>query len=358
MTCEDALELLESSPDVAREHCASCARCQEVLQRADKALELLRETPGSSVPPAFSSALLDAARAGVRAHRWRQRARQAVRPLVAVTVTALVVIAAERMVHSSAIHRLAAPGDVLVASAAAVTEGTTAGGASIWMERPGELRLMEAGPAERVRIEAGSARFEVRKLAPGASFAVETAHARVVVHGTRFTVSTGRDTTRITVSEGRVQVQPLGAERAPEVLTAGDSLEVPSAERFLQGLWLRAEELLARGEWDEALHTLDRVLGSKLPVELEGQARARRALVLSARGEGGAALEEYERALKLIPEEQAPLWADNAAAERAILLERSGRPAAAAAAWHEYQRRFPNGVHSALARDRGAGPPR
>ncbi|MCY1015799.1 FecR domain-containing protein [Pyxidicoccus sp. MSG2] len=277
---------------------------------------------------------------------------------MALTATALIAIAAERMFHGSAIHRLAAPGDALVTTAAAVSAGATPGGASIWVDRPGELRLVEAGPAERVRLEAGSARFEVRKLTPGASFAVETAHAHVLVHGTRFTVSTSRDMTRIAVSEGRVEVQPLGAARAPELLTAGDSLEVPSAALFQRGLWLRAEELLARGEWDKALHTLEQSLESGLPPELEGQARARRALVLAATGEKGAALEEYERALSLVPDEQAPLWADNAAAERAILLERSGLPGAAAAAWQEYQRRFPHGVHSTLARDRGAGPTR
>ena len=67
-----------------------------------------------------------------------------------------------------------------------------------------------------------------------------------------------------------------------------------------------------------------------------------------------AALETYRRALSLLPSSAAPLWADNASAQLALLAERDD-PLVAGRAWREYLQRFPRGVHAARARDRLAG---
>ena len=53
----------------------------------------------------------------------------------------------------------------------------------------------------------------------------------------------------------------------------------------------------------------------------------------------------------LLPEGKQALWAENACAELAILVEQES-PKDGAAAWAECLRRFPDGVHAALARSR------
>jgi tetratricopeptide (TPR) repeat protein len=72
---------------------------------------------------------------------------------------------------------------------------------------------------------------------------------------------------------------------------------------------------------------------------------------LSARGKHTLAIDRYRQALTLLPEGVQPLWAENACAELAILVEQE-RPKDASTTWAECLRRFPDGVHAALARSR------
>jgi hypothetical protein len=72
---------------------------------------------------------------------------------------------------------------------------------------------------------------------------------------------------------------------------------------------------------------------------------------LAARGKRGDAVARYRQALTLLPDGQQPLWAENACAELAILVEQES-PKSSGATWAECLRRFPSGVHAASARSR------
>lgn len=70
--------------------------------------------------------------------------------------------------------------------------------------------------AQRVRLDSGSIRCSVPKLAAGREFSVATPNALVVVHGTRFSVEVeptedGIKETCVRVTEGRVAVHVTGA---------------------------------------------------------------------------------------------------------------------------------------------------
>ena len=70
-----------------------------------------------------------------------------------------------------------------------------------------------------------------------------------------------------------------------------------------------------------------------------------------SRGERDQAIGRYVHALSLLPEGARPLWAENACAELAFLVEQH-TPARAAATWRYCLHRFQNGVHAELARSR------
>jgi hypothetical protein len=71
----------------------------------------------------------------------------------------------------------------------------------------------------------------------------------------------------------------------------------------------------------------------------------------SGRGKRDEAIDRYRQALKLLPEDQRPLWAENACAELAFLVQQK-TPKTGPAVWAECLRRFPEGVHAGLARAR------
>lgn len=78
---------------------------------------------------------------------------------------------------------------------------------------------------------------------------------------------------------------------------------------------------------------------------------ARRAWQLLRAGDRMRAIEEYRRALALLPASSSPLWADSASAQLALLVERDDAEAGVLA-WRDYLWRFPLGVHADVARER------
>ena len=178
-----------------------------------------------------------------------------------------------------------------------------------------------------------------------------TPAAEVRVHGTRFQVVRDGSGTLVSVTEGLVEVVPYGGGRSSLLLRPGESTKVASAADFRSDLRGAALGALGRGEFAVARRHLESLLQADLaPLEL-AEAHALLAWALAGSGERGPAVDRYRLALGMLPEGQSPLWADNASAELALLLEQ-GDPAAAVPAWREYLARFPEGIHAALARAR------
>ncbi len=103
----------------------------------------------------------------------------------------------------------------------------------------GSVRFQGVNPgAAEFRVDAGSAVFDVEKLAAGESFRVHTGQVLVEVVGTQFAVGIDGDCSSVTVTEGRVRVtEPAGiryltvgesgrycAPKSAEIAGAGESL--------------------------------------------------------------------------------------------------------------------------------------
>jgi hypothetical protein len=97
-------------------------------------------------------------------------------------------------------------------------------------------------------------------------------------------------------------------------------------------------------------------LDGELTPEEQAEGQALLAWSLAGSGDRRGAVARYRQALALLPATQSPLWAENACAGLALLLEQE-EPAEGAAAWSQYLRRFPRGVHASLARTRAASQP-
>jgi len=85
----------------------------------------------------------------------------------------------------------------------------------------GSLHFASVDPrAAEMRVESGSATFDVEPLGPGGSFRVRTAQVLVEVVGTRFEVAAEGSCSSVSVSEGRVRVTDADGTR---YLTVGES---------------------------------------------------------------------------------------------------------------------------------------
>jgi tetratricopeptide (TPR) repeat protein len=102
---------------------------------------------------------------------------------------------------------------------------------------------------------------------------------------------------------------------------------------------------------DAAESRIDQLLQSSPEVAQQAEAQALLAWSLSTRGRREKAISLYRRALAILPEGRRPLWAENACAELAILVEQEA-PRDSAGSWAECLRRFPDGVHASIARSR------
>jgi hypothetical protein len=352
--CESVVQAMlarsagEPGDPVADGHLAGCPRCQSLarqLAAVDGVLSgLAAET---ATPPPFER-LEDAARAAARrrrrAHALRRRLPPAVILASAMALTAVVVA----RIHRPPSQRPLAAGDVLDASAA-TRHGVLRGGTRVTVASGKVVVESSDDQHGALRVIAGSAFLEVPPLGRG-QFLVRTDEAEVRVHGTRFEVARDGEGTRVVVDEGLVEVRPRVAAARAFFLHRGEAGTVGTPAR--QRREARAAALAALGgrRLEEVDHHVDTWLAAGPPDEEVAEAQAVRGWTLSGRGDTAAAIDRFRRALALLPPGMTPLWADNAGAQLALLLERTG--SGAAEAWSGYLQRFPEGTHAALARDR------
>lgn len=83
-----------------------------------------------------------------------------------------------------------------------------------------QLLVKYSGAERHIDLVEGEAQFNVSKD-PARPFVVETRHATLQALGTVFNVDQRRDSTELTVLEGRVEVAPLQAGNKRVILTAG-----------------------------------------------------------------------------------------------------------------------------------------
>lgn len=86
------------------------------------------------------------------------------------------------------------------------------------------------GLGRPVELAAGTLRADVARRPAGQPFVVRTPHAEVVVLGTVLTLTVGAETTRLEVSEGRVQLKRLRDGASVEVVAGHFVVAGPAAE--------------------------------------------------------------------------------------------------------------------------------
>jgi ferric-dicitrate binding protein FerR (iron transport regulator) len=331
--------------------CHECRLAEQGLAEADRALTELGNLPVTV--PAYD-AIAPAAATAAR----RQRRRQTVHRSAPYVYTALgtAALAAGLVVAFlvSRAHQLApkllAPGVELRVTGDAKS-AVLGNGVRIRLES-GTLKLAAANKERHsLLLPLGRVFLEVPKLAPGSSLSVHTPDAEVRVHGTRFQVIRTSKDTQVNVVEGVVEVRPEGIGRPVQLVRAGESATVGSAEAYRESLRQATLVALDHGEFGTAEKQIGQLLGSSPEPSQQAEAQALLAWSLSARGKRDEAITRYRQVLTLLPEGQQPLWAENACAELAILVEQQ-RPRESAPLWAECLRRFPDGVHAALARSR------
>jgi ferric-dicitrate binding protein FerR (iron transport regulator) len=119
-------------------------------------------------------------------------------------------------------------GDEVATEANGAARATLATGAIVEMGESSRARFASdaAGPSpgDRIELAAGSVQVSVPKLGPGRALRVRTDVATVVVHGTKFAVVASKGETRVSVTEGLVEVD---TRSGATFLSAGMALAVP-----------------------------------------------------------------------------------------------------------------------------------
>jgi hypothetical protein len=344
--CQDARELHEHL-----QHCPSCRLASQGLPLVDRALAQAAHLP--VVTPPFETVELAAVRAA-RTQRHRANIRHVLpflyTGLAAAVVTAGLVVMTWAGRGGVDQPRRLAPGARLHATAGAET-AVLGSGTRIRLDAGAVKLAMASKGEERLYLETGRASLDVPRLAPGSALSVRTPEAEVRVHGTRFQVTRTGQETQIQVTEGVVEVRPEGIGRSPQFVHAGHSLTVESAEAYRESLRRAVRNAIDHNESNTAEKQVAKLLGSGADKAEQAEAHALLAWSLAVRGKRSEAIVRYRHALALLSDGQRPLWAENACAELAILLEQES-PEHAAGAWAECLRRFPGGVHAAAARSR------
>ena len=337
------------------EHLRGCTECRAAFEGLPILDQALAESVRAPVPvPSFDTLALSAADAA-RRQRRRQSMRRSVPYLYTGLATAAVAAAAVLAITILGGHEskpdLLTPGKELLVTGEAKLR-VLGSGARLRLET-GAIKLTSASKQqETLLLDHGRVLLEVPKLARGSSLAVRTPDAEVRVHGTRFEVFRTAGETRVHVTEGVVEVRPEGIGRPVQFLHTGESTTVGSAEAHREALRRATLAALDHGQFAAAEKEIATLLGSKPDAPQRAEAQALLAWSIAARGKRAEAIQRYRQALALLPEGLQPLWAENACAELALLLEHEDNPKSAAPTWAECLRRFPEGVHSGLARTR------
>jgi len=342
-----------SSPEWVS-HVQACPECRLALQGlplVDRALAEVAQLPVDV--PAFAT-IAKVAQSAARTQRRRQTVQRSVPFLYTGLATAAVAAGLVAAIWigrvRSAAPKLLAPGSEIRAT----TEAKSAilgNGVRIRLDA-GSLKLAVASQdAQTLLLPSGRVFVDVPKLPAGSTLSVRTPDAEVRVHGTRFQVIRMGKDTQVHVVEGVVEVRPQGIGRPVQMLRAGESATVGSAEAYREGLRLSTLAALDHGEFSTAEKQIGELVGSSDDRSQQAEAQALLAWSLSARGKRSEAIERYRQVMSLLPRGQQPLWAENACAELAILIEQES-PQDTSATWAECLRRFPDGVHAGLARSR------
>lgn len=237
-----------------------------------------------------------------RAPRWQW-------PALAALACALAVVIWSSVDHSPAPDQLAPP---LTAGDVATGPGRLPSGAQITVE--GQVKVVQAQPDRTtLQLTLGAVESRVPPVPTGGAYVVETPEATVHVVGTVFTVRRAGDTTEISVTEGKVRVQPRSGAEAV-LLTAGQRHQVK-----------------AQGE----------AAADAPGAPLDPDAVAEAARAAEAAGEWRAAADHLARLSQIAGTEAAR---QNAAISLGRLLSRHA-PAEAAAHWGALLKRWPEGAH-------------
>jgi ferric-dicitrate binding protein FerR (iron transport regulator) len=309
-------------------------------REVDRLLAPLRETPAPEWTPARAVRVREA----IEARRRRSA------PWLAWVVATTAAAAAAWALWPVAPTPTAAPAPEPVAVATApapIAAGerltaarTLPSGAQIQIEG-GAVRVAEATPAgTRLVLERGAVTSRVPRLGPGEHYVVETPHALVSVHGTRFTVELlPAGATKVVVTEGVVEVAPRDG-RPAEKVRAGGTLVVGPATAAASADDARAAE--ARGDWAEAVR-LWRAVAERSGDGLERQNALVAAGRLLSQHDVAAAVEHWRA---FAAEARGGVHHEEAAWRAADALRRAGRTAEAAEAERRFRQAFP---HSAYA---------
>jgi hypothetical protein len=330
-------------------HLQACAGCASVLRGlllVERGLDALAQAPPPRAP---SFAVLRAKAAAAAQGRRRRIGLRKLLPSIALALcSATVAIAIGGFALRGRKQTRARAGDVLVATGNA-RSAVLSSGARFVLES-GQLRIAGGPQDERLRLESGVVSVQVPQLSAPAALSVETPDGRIRAHGTRFRVEHSAEGTRVFLSEGVVSIHPVGTGRDTLVLRAGESALIEPLASYRERQRMLALSAISQGSPDRAASALQQLLGTEPDAALAGEAHALIGLVQQWRGQSRAAADEYRSALAAAAG-RTWLWADNAAAELALLEERRSNEAGAAA-WSEYLRKFPAGAHRALAGSR------
>jgi ferric-dicitrate binding protein FerR (iron transport regulator) len=342
-----------SSPEWV-DHVQACPECRLVQQGmplVDRALAEVAQLP-VDVPP--FEVVAKAAQSAARSQRRRQTVRRSVPFLYTGLATAALAAGIVAMVWigraRSAAPKLLAPGGEIRATAEAKS-AILGNGVRLRLDTGSLKFTMADNDQQTLLLPLGRVFVDVPKLPAGSTLSVRTPDAEVRVHGTRFQVIRTAKDTQIQVVEGVVEVRPEGIGRPVQMLRAGESATVGSAEAYREGLRRSTLDALDHGEFATAERQIGEMVGSSADRLQQAEAQALLAWSLSARGKRSEAIQRYRQVMTLLPEGLGPLWAENACAELAILIEQES-PQNSSSKWAECLRRFPDGVHAGLARSR------
>jgi ferric-dicitrate binding protein FerR (iron transport regulator) len=335
-------------------HLDACTKCRKAWAAMSLVDRALADLPRASIEPPPFDAIADAVR-GVAQTRRRVVAVRRSFPFVYTGVASALAAAA------IALFFFARPAiKVLLLNPGASIEAH-AQSQSVRLESGARVRLETGAVAlapktketkgeERLHLKTGLVTVEVPKLPADRKLVVSTSEADVIVHGTRFQVRRDGEGTSVDVVDGLVEVRPRNGQ-PPVFLHPGENTSVQSTEYWHKGLRERASAAIERGDFAAAEDQLAPVLASETDPLRMAETQALMAWSLAAAGKRAAAVEAYRKAMNTLPVGERPLWADNAAAELALLLEQQ-KPEEAAAAWRAYLDRFAEGLHAGFARAR------
>lgn len=337
----------------------------ELARSATELLAEHRVEPRAASPTARAAAIAAGRRAMVSMKRSRRRRLVAALAAAATVVLAIGIAATRRTppvaraphptpsavvqiaktvgsVQLSSASGTLAAGDRVIVGADGSAALNVSTGTHVTVDGGGDLSVISTGAEQAFSLRAGSARFDVAKVAAGERFVVRTTDSVIEVRGTAFDVTvvsvdpacSVATTTRLRVREGVVVVRAQGVETT---VSAG-------------GMWPAGCEASPAPEPTTSVtSTATATASAPRPKTApsgtaltEQNALFSDAAAAKKRGDRATALQLYDRLLSKYP---ASSLAESATVERMRLLSGPARSAAARA----YLAKYPKGFARAEA---------